>query len=65
MLRLAPDPSAKERLLDELYPGRSFSVVTWDKCVECDRDVDAYIYTAGIPRGYCNDHYLRGKVYAE
>jgi len=67
MLRLAPDPSDKERVLEELYPGRVFEVVDWDKCLECDRDVDAYIYTAGMRRGYCNEHYV-GKMtraYAE
>lgn len=58
MLRLAPDPSDKTRLLDELYPGRDIQVAEWDKCLECKNDVDAYIYVAGLRRGYCNDHYL-------
>ena len=58
MLRLAPDPSAEPRLLDELYPGRRLHIVDWDKCLECDHDVDAYVYVAGLRRGYCNDHYL-------
>jgi hypothetical protein len=58
MLRLAPDPSDKPRLLDELYPGRAFSVVEWEKCLECNRDVDVFIYNAGVRLGYCNDHYV-------
>jgi hypothetical protein len=57
MLRLAPGPSDKERLLEELYPGREFLVAEWEKCLTCDKDVDAYIYVAGMRRGYCNDHY--------
>jgi hypothetical protein len=75
MLRLAPDPSDKPRLLDEVYPGRTFEVVAWDKCCECDRDVDAYIYVASMPcaaartvrRGYCNNHYVSKmtRAYAE
>jgi len=68
MLRLAPDPSDKERLLEELYPGREFLVAEWDKCLSCDKDVDGYIYVAGMRRGYCNDHYNQarsGVVHAE
>ena len=61
MLRLAPDPSDKERVLEELYPGREFLVAQWEKCISCDKDVDGYIYVAGMRRGYCNDHYNLAK----
>ena len=67
MLKVAPDPSDKERLLDEVYPGRDILVVEWEQCLSCDREVDAYIYVAGLRRGYCNEHYV-GKMthaYAE
>lgn len=65
MLRVASDPSDKPRLLDELYPGGDFVVVAWDKCVECDRDVDAYVYVAGNRRGYCSEHYVRNPLHAQ
>lgn len=57
MLRLAPDASTKERLLEELYPGRDIEVVAWEKCLNCDKDIDAYVYVAGIRQGYCFEHY--------
>jgi len=67
MLRVAPDPSDKPRLFDEVYPGRRVHPVAWDSCLECDKDVDAYIYVAGMRRGYCNEHYVikMTRAYAE
>lgn len=65
MLRLAPDASTVEHKLDELYPGGSFEVVEWEKCIQCDRDVDGYIYVAGMRRGYCSDHFMRVPYHAE
>jgi hypothetical protein len=58
MLRVAPDPSDKPRELDEIYPGRIVKPVVWEKCLDCKNDVDAYIYYAGQPHGYCFNHYL-------
>lgn len=57
MLRVAPDASTIERKLEELYPG-GIEVTEWEKCLECPKDVDGYIYVAGMRRGYCNDHYF-------
>ena len=57
MLRLAPDPSDKPRLLDEIYPGRDVKPVAWSKCLDCEADVDGYIYVSSVAFGYCNAHY--------
>jgi len=57
MLRVAPDASTKERVLDELYPGREIKPVAWDSCLHCKQDVDVYVYRAGKAYGYCYEHY--------
>lgn len=66
MLRVAPDSSTIERLIEELYPG-GIQVAEWEKCLICDKDVDGYIYVAGLRRGYCANHYghYRDLVHAE
>lgn len=56
MLRVAPDASTPERLLDDLYPG-GFLVAEWEKCDMCDQDVDGYIYLQSRRRGFCAPHY--------
>jgi hypothetical protein len=61
MLRVAPDASAPDRTLDELYPG-GFLVVDWELCAYCDQEVDGYIYAAGVGKGLCNTHYALVKA---
>lgn len=61
MLRVAPDESTPERLLEDLYPG-GFVVADWEKCLSCDRDVDGYIYVEGERYGYCYEHYDKEKA---
>lgn len=56
MLRVAPDSSTVEHTLEELYPG-GFQIAEWEKCLNCDKEVDAYIYIADTRQGYCFAHY--------
>lgn len=66
MLSVAPDSSTVERKIEELYPG-GFVVADWEKCICCDLEIDAFIYVAGLRRGYCFNHYSteRGRINAE
>lgn len=59
MLRLAADPSEPLPGLEVLYPGRDIEVAEWEKCLDCDQEVDGYFYEAGVARGYCFAHYDR------
>lgn len=56
MLRVASDATTIERRLEDLYPG-GVELLEWERCLSCDREVDAYVYVAGIRRGYCYSHW--------
>lgn len=55
MLKVASDASTIERRLEDLYPG-GVQLLEWEQCLLCDKEVDIYIYKAGIRKGYCFNH---------